>query len=93
MIRLVEVVESETQSFTLHEVWINEEYVVKVEAAPAYTRFLAEGRLPPDLGTTHQFSRVTLSEGQRSAVHVVVGDVGTIASKVDKRPSPELLMG
>ena len=93
MIKLVEVIQSETKSFTLHEVWINEEYVVKVESAPAYTRFLAEGRLPPDLGANHEFSRVTLSEGQRSAVHVVVGDVGTIASKVDSRPAPGLLRG
>ena len=93
MIRLVEVVGSQSRSFALHEVWINEEFVIKVESEPKYANLLAEGRLPPDLGDTHQFSRVTISEGQDTTVHVVVGDVATIASKISKQPPSGLLLG
>ena len=82
MIRLVEVVEAST-GFLLEEVWINEAHVVRIRSASAYKKLLKEGNLPPNLDKNHDFTSVVVAMGELREEHIVVGDVGTIASKLD----------
>ena len=102
MIRFVEV-KNETQfdsrlertaqlDFILGEVWINEKYVVQIREATGYEKLLKEGRLPPDLSAAHKFTAITINEGAKSATHIVVGDVATIASRLS-REEKTLLKG
>jgi len=83
MIKFIEVTQQGKGPFSLHEVWINEGFVVKVEDAPAYARLLEEGELPTELNKNHSFSAVTLNEGGLGTTHVVIGSVGSVASKLD----------
>ena len=91
MVRLIEVVQDHHRSYILREVWINEQYVVKIEAAEEYVRLLSEGRLPPDLSSDHQFSRLTVNEGQQAHTHIVVGGVKETAASFI-RPRKSLLL-
>jgi hypothetical protein len=93
MIKFIEVTQQGKGPFSLREVWINEGFVVKVEAAPAYARLLEEGELPSDLNKNHSFSTVTLNEGGLGTTHVVVGAVNVVASKLDSSPGRRLLKG
>lgn len=83
MIKFIEVTQQGKDPFSLHEVWINEGFVVRIEDAPAYARLLEEGQLPSDLNKDHSFSTVILNEGGRGTSHVVVGYVSDVASKLD----------
>lgn len=91
MVRLIEVIQDHHRSYTLREVWINEQYVVKIEAAEEYGQLLSEGRLPPDLSADHKFSRLTINEGQHAHTHVVVGGVKETAASFI-RPRKSLLL-
>jgi hypothetical protein len=91
VVRLIEVVQDRQRSYTLREVWINEQYVVKIEAAEEYARLLSEGRLPPDLSADHKFSRLTVNEGREAHTHIVVGDVKETAASFI-RPRKSLLL-
>ena len=91
MIRFIEVLHArdgrrkevlDPASFSLGEVWINEQYVVKIQAAPAYQRLLEEGQLPEGLASEHSFTTVTTHNGGTPGVHVVVGDVGAVAKRL-----------
>ena len=102
MIRFVELV-NETSfdsrfertaipSFALSEVWINEAYVVSVRHAPGYKKLLKEGRLPSDLDTQHEFTAITTNNGGLTETHVVVGDLTTVAGRL-QRDTRTLLKG
>ena len=94
MIKFIEVV-NETQfnprmertatpRFSLGEVWINENYVVSLKKAPHYGKLLEEGRLPNDLNAQHQFTTIVVNNGSITESHVVVGDLATVAGRVQK---------
>ena len=93
MVRLIEVGQDHHRSYTLREVWINEQYVVKIESADEYCRLLAEGRLPPDLAADHKFSKLTVNEGQHAHTHVVVGGVKETAASFIRPRKSVLLKG
>ena len=98
MIRFVEVVNdtifnprmerTATPRFSLGEIWINEQHVVKMRAAEGYRQLLREGRLPPDLNSAHHFTAITTSTGSITETHIVVGDLETVA----RRLSPDTKM-
>ena len=102
MIRFVEVVNNTdfnsrhertaVLQFALGEVWINESHVVSLRDAPGYQKLLTEGRLPPDLDGAHHFTAVTTMVGAIKETYVVVGDLATVASRLN-RPSGKLLKG
>ncbi len=92
MIKFIEVTQEGKGPFLLREVWINEDFVVKVEDAPSYARLLEEGQLPDDLNKTHSFSSVTLNHGASAATHVVVGPVSVVASKLGNSEAPKRLL-
>jgi|7_EtaG_2_1085326.scaffolds.fasta_scaffold00811_16 hypothetical protein len=92
MIRFIEIVRSAPREFSLREVWINENFVVKIEESMQYRELLKEGKLPLELDTNHRFSTVTISEGGASASHIVVGDVRVVASKLSRRDSSQTLL-
>ncbi len=73
--------------FSLNEVWINEKYVVSFREAPGYKKLLNEGRLPDDLNPDHDFTAILTNNGNISETHVVVGDIVTVAQRlnVEKR--------
>ena len=94
MIRFIEVInETDFNSrlertaqlrFSLREVWINEKYVVNLREAVGYRKLLEEGRLPGDLDVDHQFTAITTNNGAATETHVVVGDVTSVATRVDR---------
>jgi len=86
MIRFIEVVEEQRDhrtapTFTLAEVWINENYVVSVREAREYKSLLKEGLLPSDLDRDHSFTTVVTNNGQVTEAHVVVGSPTTVATR------------
>ncbi len=102
MVRFVEVVNKTEKNpmmertavptFELTEVWINEKYVINIRAHAGYRRLLEEGRLPSELDNRHQFTAVTVSEGNQSQTHIVVGEAATVAGKLT-RDRGQLLKG
>ena len=102
MIRFVEVVNrtdfnprmerTAVPHFELQEVWINEQYVVSVREATNYSKFLAEGQLPPKMNEGHQFTTVTTNMGGTTETHVVVGAPGLVARRLGQAGS-QLLKG
>ena len=94
MIRFIEVV-NETNfnprmertskpSFTLGEVWINEDYVVSIREAEGHRSLLRDGLLPQDLDDTHDFTTVTTHNGQITETYVVVGSPQSVANRLSK---------
>jgi hypothetical protein len=94
MIRFVEVI-NETNfnsrlertsqpQFALGEVWINEKYVVSLREATGYRKLLEEGRLPSDLDINHRFTALTTNNGSVTSTHVVVGELATVAARVNR---------
>jgi len=78
--------------FSLGEVWINEQFVVNVRAAPGYKKLLKEGHLSPELDLKHEFTAITTNNGGLTETHVVVGDLTTVATRLN-RDSRSLLKG
>jgi hypothetical protein len=71
-------------SFSVSEVWINEEYVVSVRPSPAYKKLLLEGRIRGDLHKQHEFTAITTHNGSQSETHVVVGESTEVARRLSK---------
>jgi len=82
MVRFIEVVETPA-GFSLEEVWINESHVVRLRSESAYKRLLKEGQLPKDLDLNHDFTSITVTMIDSREKHIVVGDVATIATKLN----------
>ena len=70
--------------FSLGEVWINEKFVVSMRTAPGYQKILKEGRILGDLRNDHEFTAVTINNGSVTEVHVVIGDLATVARRINK---------
>jgi hypothetical protein len=91
MIKFVEVVHEAqlnshppASSYSLGEVWINEDTVIKVRSAPNYKQLLRAGRRSPELEQNHHFTSITLNNCGIMETHVVVGDAASIAAKLNK---------
>ena len=82
-----------TPRFAMGEVWINEKYVVNVRPAHGYQKLLAEGHLPSDLDADHEFSIVSLNNGNTTTSHVVVGSVSFIGERLEGSKKRKLLKG
>ena len=92
MIRFIEVINrtdfnprlerTSTPSFTLGEIWINEDYVVSVREALGHKALLREGLLPQDLDGDHTFTTITTHNGNITETHVVVGSPVSVASRL-----------
>lgn len=102
MIRFIEVINQTNfnprmertshPSFTLEEIWINEEYVVNVREAMGYRSLLREGYLPNNLDESHAFTTITTHNGGKTEAYVVVGSPSTVATRLKKSPA-NLLKG
>jgi hypothetical protein len=71
-------------SFGLSEVWINEEYVVSVRPSPAYKKLLLEGRIRGELHKDHEFTTITTHNGALTESHIVIGESGEVARRLNK---------
>jgi len=95
MIRFVEIVEARdhrSSRYTLSEVWINGEYVVNLREGSRYKQLLNEGQLPSDLDAHHEFTTITVNNGNGTEAHVVLGEIAVVATKLG-RNSHTLLKG
>ena len=102
MVRFITVVENRAfnrrvegpagAQFTLEELWINQDTVVKISAARGHQQLLRDGLMSPDLDQNHSFTSVTLNNCGVMETHVVVGDPGTVAASLNKNNS-RLLKG
>jgi hypothetical protein len=72
-------------SFTLGEVWINENYVVNIRESVGHQTLLRDGLLPQDLDDTHTFTAITTNNGQLTETHVVVGSPQSVAQRLSIR--------
>jgi hypothetical protein len=92
MIRFIEVINdtifdsrrerTALPSFKLGEVWINEEHISHMRAAPEYKRLLDEGQLAKDLNPSHHFTSVTIASGTATTTHIVVGEINSVAKRL-----------
>ena len=64
--------------------WINEKYVVALRSAPGYQKILHEGGIVGDLRADHEFTAITTNNGSVTETHVVVGDLATVARRINK---------
>jgi len=71
-------------AFSIAEVWINEKFVVNVRPAPAYKKLLLEGRIRGNLDPQHEFTTITIQNGNMSATHVVIGELHDVAQRLNK---------
>lgn len=87
MVKFIELVADNTRpstsNFSLGEVWVNENYVIKLRAAPTYEMLLQEGRLPDHLDANHQFTAITTNNGANTETHIVVGEITGVAKKLN----------
>ena len=89
IVKLTEVYEStrihsneDNRTFSLREIYINPSQVVCLREAPDFKRLLVEEKLPGDLDSRQEFTRVHLNRGQAGIDIVVVGPPAIIESKI-----------
>jgi hypothetical protein len=78
--------------FSLEEVWLNENMVIKIQNAPEYKRLLEEGHLGPALNPDHAFTSVTINNCGVMETHVVMGTLSVTAARLNLA-NPTLLKG
>ncbi len=94
MIKFVEVV-NETNfnprlertaipKFSLGELWINQNNVIKIREAAGYRQLLVDGRLGTDLDQNHSFTSITINNCGMMETHIVVGPVSEVAAKLNQ---------
>ena len=66
----------------MREVFVNPEFVVSLVPDINTKRLLSEGRLPDDLSTHTEFTRVTIHKGATGQEMVVVGDIATVRARL-----------
>jgi hypothetical protein len=88
MVKLIEICELlhssnvASQKYTLREIYINPEHIISLREEPAYRQKLLEGKLPNDLDSRQEFTRVALNRGHAGLEVVVVGTPSGIRSKL-----------
>jgi len=90
VIKLIEICEmlhsssAVSQKYTLREIYINPEHIISLREEPTYKQKLLEGKLPDDLDSRQEFTRVALNRGHSGLEVVVVGAPAAIKSKLKK---------
>jgi hypothetical protein len=102
MVKFIEVVsnwkgtsslrKSDVASYSLSEVWINENYVVSLKEASRYRALLQDGKLPGDLDPDHDFTTITTNHTGVAETRVVVGGMSAVAAELNGTPA-KLLKG
>lgn len=84
MKKLIEVTQNSatTKTFSLREVFVNPEFVVSLTPDVNTKRLLTEGRLPENLSSQTEFTRVTIHKGATGQEMVVVGTISDVRSKL-----------
>jgi|TARA_Y100000310_G_C20591666_1_gene768395 hypothetical protein len=78
--------------FSLGELWINEDSVVKIRNATGYKQLLRDGLMGEELNAEHNFTSITLNNCGVMETHVVVGAPDIVAGRLN-RDSRTLLKG
>lgn len=78
--------------FSLGELWINEDSVIKIRNAPGYKQLLRDGAMGEELNAEHSFTSITLNNCGVMETHVVVGAPDIVASRLN-RDNRTLLKG
>ena len=85
-VKLVEVYGSGTgtvqREYSLRTVYINPDHVVCIREDGGAATLLREGRLPADLDSRQQFTRVTVNKGTYGQDIIIVGVVEEIFKKL-----------
>ena len=92
MIKLVEIIQTFKNEYTLREIYINPVHVVYLREDTQMKVKLEEGNLPENLDTRQAFTRLQVHNGTVGSEFVVVGKPTIIESKL-KGSSKELLHG
>lgn len=96
---MVKLIEVQTQNkytgigsgFTLREVYINPEHVVCLREDRAAKKHLHEGRMPADLDSRQEFTKIHLNRGQNGIDITVVGNPTTVENQL--KNTKQLLRG
>jgi len=97
MIKLIEICEvlyasnDTRQKYTLREIYVNPEHIISLREEPIYRQKLLEGKLPDDLDSRQQFTRIALNRGHSGLEVVVVGTPDIVRGKLKKEK--EILHG
>ena len=89
MKKLIEVTQNSatTKTFSLREVFVNPEFVVSLTPDTNTKRLLTEGRLPENLSSEVEFTRVTIHKGASGQEMVVVGTISDVRHKLFTNPN------
>jgi|15BtaG_2_1085339.scaffolds.fasta_scaffold05922_5 hypothetical protein len=92
MIKLIEVVQTFKNEYSLREIFINPSHVVCLREDTRMRTNLAEGKLPESLDTRQNFTRVQVRNGTTGTEFIVIGEPQLVESKL-KGDKKELLHG
>jgi len=79
--------------FELDEIWLNPELILQIKSDQRMRTNLKKGFLPEKMDDRQQFSRVSFGTGNNVSVVTVVGSPETVAEKIYKFTSTEILKG
>jgi len=97
MIKLIEICEmlhssnTTSQKYTLREIYINPEHIISLREEPTYKQKLLEGKLPENLDSRQEFTRIALNRGHSGLEVIIIGNPASIRSKLKKEK--EILHG
>lgn len=92
MVKLIEVVNTHRDGFSLREVYINPSHVVFLREDIHMKSRLTEGLLPEGIDTRQRFTKIQLRNGSTGTEFVVVGDPNLVEIKL-KGTNREILNG
>tara|TARA_R110000787_G_scaffold131476_3_gene243445 strand:+ start:2826 stop:3140 length:315 start_codon:yes stop_codon:yes gene_type:complete len=79
--------------FSLGEAWINPIHIVSLRPANSYRNFLQEGRLPKGLSQEHEFTAISVNNGNEAETFIVLGEHSDIILRLSNLNSKQLLKG
>ncbi len=95
LVKLTEVCHNNTlttqQDYTLREVFVNPEHVVMIREEARMRQLNEQGVLPPDLDSSHRFTKLTINRGHTGTEIVVVGAPSMIENTLNQQK--QLLRG
>ena len=92
MVKLVEIVQTFKQEYSLREIFINPSHVVYLREDTNMQTRLTEGKLPEGLDTRQTFTKIQVHNGTTGSEFIVVGPPHLIENKLKGDPK-ELLHG
>ena len=95
MIKLIEVVQTNMNDYSLREVYVNPAHVVYLREDFTMRAKLHEGKsnFPADLDNRQTFTRVQIDNGTTGTEFVVIGPPHLIEGKLNNDKKKELLHG